>query len=157
MSHKAKRNKMKLPRREFPSPRAHMRSCSGSTSYFHIRGRNCCGVPQWCPIEIPSGQTPGSTLGTHAISRGSEQEKRKRLSRWRNHDRFVGVLVYGNDRAFYMCVRVCMCTYAEGNIFPNTTIYMRICSRISEHTRAQLPLKIKKKKKVSISFRCTTK
>lgn len=129
-SHKVRQTKIKLPRREFPSLRAHTRSCSGSTSYFHIRGRNCHGVPHWCPIEIPSGQT----LPRRMPSRGSEQEKRKRLSRWRSYDRFVEVLVYGNDSLARAHINRECDFRTEGNVLPNATMYAHL-SRIGKCTR----------------------
>lgn len=79
ISHKARQNKIKLPRREFPFPRAHMPSCSGSTSYFHIRGRNCHGVPRRCPHRNSVwSQTPVSSLGAFAIE-GERARKKKEV------------------------------------------------------------------------------
>lgn len=70
----------------------------------------------------------------HTSSKGSEQEKRKRLSRWWSYDRFVDILVYGNDSRVHVYI---------GSASParrGMHFRMPLCTRICHvrHTRAQL-------------------
>lgn len=52
---------MKLPRREFPSPRAHTRAAAQvARATSTLEDGIAMGCPNGAPIEIPSGQTPGS-------------------------------------------------------------------------------------------------
>lgn len=152
ISHKARQNKIKLPRREFPSPRAHMPSCSGSTSYFHIRGRNCHGVPRRCPHRNSVWpQTPVSSLGEYAIEGERARKKKEVIKVTELTDRFVGVLVYGNDSHTH--THTCRRGHAGNAILARKGTYFRIplCTRIC-HASGSITSAIISKAKKDISF-----
>lgn len=128
--HKARQTKIKLPRREFPSPRAHMPSCSGSTSYFHIRGRNCHGVPHRNSVWP---QTPVSSLGAYAIE-GERARKKKEVIKVTELRSICRGLVYGNDSRAHTCTHthIHRRTHAGNAILARKGTYFRIplCTRI---------------------------